>query len=78
MILEYMFCKIWWSLISIFYLSVAEYSESFVYMLDVETILATTLKRYNRNFKNLIKKIDCSEIFIEAQKKTGMAKCVLV
>ena len=34
-----------------------EYFESFVYMLDMKTILATTPKRY-RNLKNLLAKED--------------------
>ena len=48
--------------------SMAEYFRSFVFIPDIETILATTPKRY-RHFKNLIGIIDCSEIFIETPKK---------
>ena len=45
----------------------AEYFRSFVFMPDIETILATTPKRY-RHFENLIGIIDCSEIFMETPK----------
>ena len=45
----------------------AEYSKSYVYMPDMETILAATQKRYI-SLKNLIGKIDCLEIFIKTQK----------
>ena len=44
----------------------AEYSRSFVFIPDIQTILATTPKRY-RHFENLIENLigitDCSEIF---------------
>ena len=39
----------------------------FVVIPDIETILATTPKRY-RHLENLIGIIDCSEIFIETPK----------
>ena len=45
----------------------AEYFLSFVFIPNIETILATTPKRY-RHFQNLIEVIDCSEIFIETPK----------
>ena len=44
-----------------------EYFRSFVFIPGIETILATTPKRY-RHFENLIGIIDCSEIFIETSK----------
>ena len=43
----------------------AEYFRSFVP--DIETILVTTPKRY-RHFENLIRIIDCSEMFVETPK----------
>ena len=45
----------------------AEYLKSFVYMPDIETILSTTPKRYDK-YNNLVGIIDCSEIFIETPK----------
>ena len=42
----------------------AKYFQSFVFIPDIETILATTLKRY-RHFGNLMGIIDCSVIFIK-------------
>ena len=44
-----------------------EYLKSFIYMPDIETVLAASPKRYT-SFNNLIGIIDCSEIFTEAQK----------
>ena len=45
----------------------AKYFRSCVVIPDIETILATTPKRY-RHLENLIGIIDCSEIFIETPK----------
>ena len=45
----------------------AKYFRSFVVIPDIETILATTPKRY-RHLENLIAIIDCSEIFIKTPK----------
>ena len=45
----------------------AQYLKSFVFMPDIENVLATTPQRF-RQFKNLICIIDCSEIFTETPK----------
>ena len=45
----------------------AEYFGSFVFMPDLETILATTSNMY-RHFENLIDITECSEIFKKNEK----------
>ena len=45
----------------------SEYLKSFIYMPDIETVLATSPKRY-KSFNNLIGIIDCLGIFIETPK----------
>ena len=47
--------------------AMAEYFKAFVFIPDLEVILATTPDRF-RQFKNLVGIIDCSEVFIETPK----------
>ena len=52
----------------------AEYFKAFVFIPDLEVVLATTPDCF-RQFKNLVGIIDCSEVFIERPKKLGTSEC---
>ena len=54
----------------------SEYLKSFIYMPDIETVLATSPKSY-KSFNNLIGIIDCSEIFIETPKNLELQSATL-
>ena len=51
--------------------AMAKYLSAFAYMPDMEHILGTTTQRF-REFENLCRIIDCSEIFIETPKDLEM------
>ena len=51
--------------------AMAKYLSAFAYMPDMEHILGTTPQRF-REFENLCRIIDCSEIFIETPKDLEM------
>ena len=54
--------------------AMAEYFKAFVFIPDLEVVLATTPDCF-RQFKNLVGIIDCSEVFIERPKKLETSEC---